>query len=64
SQLKKMQTEQSKRKKTAIVRGNRKILLEKSGTRNLKPEWQQDTINYLAPRTDLLKISTDKKIKE
>ncbi|CAG8486668.1 6469_t:CDS:2, partial [Gigaspora rosea] len=40
------------------------IILEGPSTRKIKPEWQWDMINTLAPRAKLLKISIDKRKKE
>ncbi|CAG8777870.1 5439_t:CDS:2, partial [Gigaspora rosea] len=40
------------------------IILEGPSSRKVKPEWQQDMINTLTPRAELLKISIDKRKKE
>src|SRR5260363_107771 len=39
-------------------------LLDEPDTRRIKTEWQQEKRNDLAPRAELLKISTDKRKKE
>ncbi|CAG8450460.1 7037_t:CDS:1 [Gigaspora rosea] len=40
------------------------IVLEGPSTQKIKPEWQQNMINTLAPRAELLKISIDKRKRE